>query len=328
MKFANFCAGEVKIAPLAFESRGVRGMATYLETDDLKMIIDPGSALGSRFNLDPHEREYYALYESRERILKMSKEADFLSISHYHFDHFIPNFENRELICSSPEMAERLYTDKVILAKDISEHINASQRKRGYLFRKKNLDFAEEIRVADGLNFERGSTSLRFSDPVYHGPTGTDLGYSLILTVSTPNFVMVHAPDVQGPMDEKSQEYILSQSPDLLIVGGPPTYLRFRIEDRNLEKARENLEELARKVPNLVVDHHLLRTTTYEEFLEPVKKEAFSAGNEVMVASEMVGKEPNLLEARRKELHEEEPVGEEWYKSLKEEGVMGEFGGE
>ncbi len=131
-------------------------MSTYVETDDIKMILDPGSALGpKRFKLKPHEREYSALYKSREDILSFSEKADILSISHYHFDHFVPNFENWKSIWSSPQMAEELYTGELILAKDISENINASQRKRGYMFRKKNMDFAEEIRVADGHELER-----------------------------------------------------------------------------------------------------------------------------------------------------------------------------
>lgn len=325
MDLTSFGNGEIKVRPLAFESLGVRGMATYCETDDVNMIIDPGSALGPRFRLEPHELEYFALYESRENILSAAKEVDLLSISHYHFDHFVPNFENWKFIWSSPEMAEELYTDKLILAKDASENINASQRKRGYMFRKKNLDLAEEIRVADGRRFEFDSTKLRFSKPVYHGPKGTKLGFSLILTVETPNFSLVHAPDVQGPMYKKSLDYILSQSPDLLIIGGPPTYISFKLNDEDLSNAKGNLIELAKEVPKSVVDHHLLRTTEYAKFIEPVVEEAEESEHEVLTASELVGREPNLLEARRKELHQEKPVEEEWYEHLEEGGFKEGF---
>ncbi len=319
MKTKSFVKNSVKIRPLAFESLGVRGMSTYLETDDLKMIIDPGSALGPRFSLQPHEREYEALFNSRENILSASKKVDLLSISHYHFDHFVPNFENWKYIWSSPEMAEELYTDKLIFAKDISENINASQRKRGYMFRKKNLEIAKEIRPADNSEFEKGNTTLRFSKPVYHGAKGTKLGYSLILTVETPNFNLVHAPDVQGPMDDSSLDYLLSQKPDLLIIGGPPTYISFKLEESDLDNSEKNLKALAEKVPKLVVDHHLLRTTKYTEFLQPIVEVAEKSGNEVLTASELIGEEPNLLEARRKQLHEEEPVDEEWYERLRKE---------
>lgn len=321
MDFASFGNGEMRVSPLAFESLGVRGMSTYLETDDLKMIMDPGSALGPRFNLEPHEREYVALYNSKEDILSAAENADLLTISHYHFDHFIPNFENWEFIWSSQSMAERLYTDKLILAKDISENINASQRKRGYMFRKKNMDFADEIRVADNHELKIGSTRLQFSKPIYHGPKNTKLGFSLILSVSTPDFTLVHAPDVQGPMQKESLDFILSQGPDILIVGGPPTYISFKLDEGDLQNARENLIQLSKRVPKLVVDHHLLRSDEYMSFLKPVAEGTESSGHELITASELIGKEPNLLEARRKELHEKTPVEDDWYKSVKK----GEF---
>jgi len=151
---------------------------------------------------------------------------------------------------------------------------------------------------------------------VYHGPEETKLGFSLVTTVETPGFTLVHAPDVQGPMYRESLEYISGQEPDVLIIGGPPVYIRFKLDEEDISRAKKNLMELAKKVPKLVVDHHLLRTTDYKDFLAPIKKVAERAGNEVMTASELIGKETVLLEARRRELHEEEPVGDEWYESL------------
>lgn len=321
MKLVPIKDGELNVGPLAFESLGVRSMATYVETQDVRFIIDPGSALGPRFRLNPHEREYAALHRTREDILDSAKDVDLLTISHYHFDHFVPNFENWRFIWSSPEMAEELYTDKLILAKDISENINTSQRKRGYMFRKKNLDHADEIRVADDREFEFGSTKLRFSEPLYHGPEGTKLGYVLVLTVETPNCSLVHAPDVQGPMYRKSLKYILEQEADVLLIGGPPIYISFKLADEDLEAGRSNLVKLAEEIPRLVVDHHLLRTTDYLDYLEPAVKVAERRGNDLLAASELIGKEPELLEARRKELHKEKPIEEEWYKRLEE----GEF---
>ncbi len=310
--------GEIKIRPLAFESLGVRGMATYLETDDIEMIIDPGSALGPRFRLDPHEREYVALYKSREEILSAAKKANILSISHYHFDHFVPNFENWKFIWSSPEVAEQLYTDKIILAKDITDKINTSQRKRGYLFRKKNHDLAEEIRSADGKEFEFNATKLKFSKPFYHGEKNTKLGFCLILAVKTSNSTLIHASDVQGPMQKETLKYIISQKPDLLIIGGPPIYLSFKLEERNLENAQKNLIKLAENIPKVVVDHHLLRSLKYKEFLEPIEKKAADSNNEILTASKLMGKEPNLLEARRKELYKKEPTEKEWHEKVEE----------
>ena len=314
--------GEIRVLPLAFESFGVRSMATYVETDDLKLVIDPGSALGPRFNLSPHECEYLALARSRERISDAARGAEGLTVSHYHFDHYVPSFEDWLWVWSSPELAERLYRGKLILAKDIAANINFSQRKRGYMFQKFNSKLAEEIRVADGGKFEFGRTELEFSKPIYHGPSGSKLGFVLMLAVRTPNCCFLHAPDVQGPMYVEPLKWILDQSPEVLVMGGPPTYLGgFKVESSELETAQRNLVELAKRIPQLIVDHHLLRSLDYLDYLSPAVASAKKAGNRVVTASEFLGQEPEPLEARRKELHQCEPVGREWYERLE----RGEF---
>jgi len=45
------------------------------------------------------------------------------------------------------------------------------------------------------------------------------------------------------------------------------------------------------------------------------------AGNRLLTAAELMGLEPQLLEARRKELHAQEPTEQEWYERLQ----RGEF---
>ncbi len=314
--------GEIRVLPLAFESFGVRSMATLVETDDLKLVIDPGSALGRRFNLSPHEREYVALARSRRTILEAARDADVLTISHYHFDHYIPNFEDWLWLWSSPQFAERLYRGKLILAKDISANINLNQRKRGYMFKKLNSKLAREIRVADGKNFKFGNTSLKFSKPVYHGPEGSKLGFVLMLTVRTPGCSLMHAPDIQGPMYNEPLQLILKQKPDALIMGGPPLYLGgFKVGWEDLAKACKNMGKIAREVPLVVVDHHLLRSLEYREYLKPVYAGGEESGHQVLSASEFIGQKPQLLEAKRKEFHAQEPIGRDWYKRLE----RGEF---
>lgn len=321
MKLAPVGNGEIRVLPLAFESLGVRGTATLVETDDIKFIIDPGSALGPRFRLNPHEREYLELYRTKKAILEASRGADLLTISHYHFDHYVPNFENWLWIWSSPELAAELYFNKLILAKDTNANINPSQRKRGYMFRKMNLKTAREIRVADGRTFKFGKTTLEFSKPIYHGPAGSKLGYVLMLTIRAPGCCLLHASDVQGPMYDEPLQIILAQKPDTVLMGGPPIYLAFKLESDDIMAAQRNLVTLAQHVPQLVVDHHLLRSLNYLKFLQPVMQAAKRAGNQLITAAGLVGREPMLFEARRKELHEEEPIEREWYERLEK----GEF---
>ncbi len=324
MEALPICDGEIRVLPLAFESFGVRSMATLVETDDIRLVIDPGSALGPRFNLSPHEREYVALARSRQLIIEAARRADVLTISHYHFDHYVPSFEDWTWTWSSPELAERIYRGKLVLAKDISSNINLSQRKRGYMFNKLNSKIVDKIEVADGKKFEFGRTTLEFSKPVFHGTRDSQLGYVLMLTVRTPGCTLVHASDVQGPIDEEALRLILEQHPDMLVSGGPPLYLKgFKIDEGSLTKALENMVKVVREVPLTVIDHHLLRSLDYMEYLRPVYAEAEKRKHRVLSASEFVGQAPMLLEAMRKELHSQEPTDKKWYERL-EKGELKE----
>jgi hypothetical protein len=292
-------------------------MSMFVETDDVKLVIDPGSALGQRFNLYPHECEYVALSRTRQAIIEAARRADVLTISHYHFDHYVPNFEDWIWTWSSPEIAAEIYSGKLILAKDIGRDINASQRKRGYMFHKLNVDGAKEIRVADGQKFKFGETTIEFSKPVYHGSEGSALGYVLMLEVMTPGCRLLHAPDVQGPMCEETLRLMLAQKLDILFLGGPPLYLlNFKIDQESLMTARKNMQILVERVPLTIIDHHLLRTLEYKEYLRPIYTAAEKNGNQVLTASELLGFEPNLLEANRKELHKQHPISKDWYAKL------------
>ncbi|MEW6592181.1 MAG: MBL fold metallo-hydrolase [Candidatus Hadarchaeota archaeon] len=313
--------GGIRATPLAFESFGARSMATFVETDDVKILVDPGAALGQRFSLAPHPKEYLALVRAKQRIQEAGRRADVITVSHYHFDHYTPNFEDWGLVWSSPEMAERLYRGKMIMAKDTSSNINPSQRKRGYMFWKLNSRIAD-MKSADGQKFEFGGTRLEFSKPVSHGPEGAEIGYVLMLSVKTEDAVLVHASDVQGPIERGTLQLILNENPSAVILGGPPLYLQgFRVEPGDMARALENIKELVSRVPLVVVDHHLLRSLDYLDFLKPAASEAEKKGHRLSTASELVGHEPQLLEARRRELHANEPVERGWYSRLEK----GEF---
>jgi predicted metallo-beta-lactamase superfamily hydrolase len=114
----------MKVIPISSDSLGVRSMATYVETRDCKIFIDPSAALGpSRYGLPPHEIELDALYKTKERIADIAEKCDILTISHYHYDHYDPE--------------EEFYQGKKVFAKDISKNINNSQLERGREFKDK-----------------------------------------------------------------------------------------------------------------------------------------------------------------------------------------------
>ena len=81
----------MRILPIAFDSFGVRSMATFVETDT-KILIDPGVSLAPvRYGLPPHAIELKKLEEKRNEIIRFARKTDILTISHYHYDHYMPD---------------------------------------------------------------------------------------------------------------------------------------------------------------------------------------------------------------------------------------------
>ena len=79
----------MEIVPVGEESLGVRSMCLYVETRDLRILLDAGVSLAPRrFGLPPHPLELQRAREVREQILRLAAYADVVTISHYHRDHF------------------------------------------------------------------------------------------------------------------------------------------------------------------------------------------------------------------------------------------------
>ncbi|MCP8316690.1 MAG: MBL fold metallo-hydrolase [archaeon] len=196
----------IKITPIASETLGVRSMATFVETPDVKLLIDAGASLGPRFGILPHPIEYKALKEARNSLERFAIKADAVTISHYHFDHYTATWSSIETkwTWSSYDVAKKIYSGKVILAKDYRDSINASQRKRGWIFSKIANEFAREIRYVDSSTIEFGDTLINFSQPLPHGEDDTSLGFVLSLHIKHCDEDLLYCPDFQGPISDKA----------------------------------------------------------------------------------------------------------------------------
>lgn len=310
--------GKIGVTPLAFESLGVRSMATFVETPDVRILIDPGVALGPRFGQLPHPLEYEALQEARGAIRGAASKADILTISHYHHDHHTPNFVDTVWLFSGPEEFEAIYTDKVVYARDIRQQINFSQRRRGWIFGRVAKKYVKELRIADGAAAEFGATKLRFSQPVYHGESESGLGWVVMTTVERDDIKVMHTADVQGPMSDDTLRLILAEDPQLLVIGGPPLYLTgFKVAQSSFDAGIKNLAEIARRVPSMIVDHHLLRSEGWRAEASPILATAEQAGHRLRSAAEYLGREERLLESQRQELYKRYPPGHEFSKWLR-----------
>ncbi len=142
---------KIKVTPLAAESFGVRSMCTLVETPDLTVLLDAGISLCPyRFSLPPHPTEFQTIARLRKRIAEAADKAEVVTISHYHFDHHTPSYEDWVVNWTEAnETARQIYQDKTVLVKNPKEKINASQRQRAWLFQKTGGKYAKKLEAAD-----------------------------------------------------------------------------------------------------------------------------------------------------------------------------------
>jgi predicted metallo-beta-lactamase superfamily hydrolase len=154
----------MRIVPLAAESLGIRSMSTYVETKDVKILLDAGVSLcPDRFRLPPHPLEFEAIQEARMRIAGAAEKAEVVTISHYHFDHHTPSFEDwLSNWTEANETARQIYEGKTVLMKNPKEQINFSQRRRGWMFQKTGGKYAQKLEVADRKTFVFGIPKSSF----------------------------------------------------------------------------------------------------------------------------------------------------------------------
>ena len=285
----------MRVIPLASESLGVRSLATFVEASGLKILIDPGVALGpKRYGLPPAEIELETLQGMRKKLQGYAKRADVVTISHYHYDHHTPFFEGL-YESSSEEYAREIYAGKLLFIKHPRENINFSQRKRAWAFLKNAEPIAEKIEFADGKTFDLGGVRLEFSPAVPHGREGSKLGFVVMTLIDDGFKRTIHASDIQL-LNRKAVGWIIEKNPDLLITGGPPTYLGNRAQG-SWEVGIKNLNEIIRETnAEIILDHHIIRDKRYPEFFDELEERPKTFAGYLRV-------EDKPLEAYRRELH-------------------------
>ncbi|MDI9623497.1 MAG: hypothetical protein QFX38_01240 [Methanothermobacter sp.] len=264
----------MKIIPLASESLGVRSLAVYIKTKENNILIDPGVALGPRrYSLPPAKVEIKRLENTRKKILEFLAIADTIIISHYHYDHYIP---------------EANYDRKYLFLKDPIRNINKSQKSRAskFLKDKKNYEYADGKTITEDFIME-------FSPASPHGEKGTKLGF-VIMTMIDHKKRIIHASDTQL-LNKESVEWIIEKMPDLIITSGPPTYIGYMKD--SWKTGRKNINQIITETDaEIILDHHIIRDKKYPRFFEELEKEPLTFAG-------YLGVEETPLEAYRKELH-------------------------
>jgi hypothetical protein len=115
----------LKFKPVWFDSMGAKSTCTLVTTPDTSLIIDPGAAIMHKtFPISEFAKSDY-LNQAKESVMKASKYAEHVVISHYHYDHLMVDDKSRYL-----------YQGKNLWVKDPNQWINYSQWERARKFLK------------------------------------------------------------------------------------------------------------------------------------------------------------------------------------------------
>jgi len=272
-------------------------MATFVETKDVKIFIDPGVSLAPRrYGLPPHPIERGEMEKVWRDILYYAGRSDIIIITHYHFDHFNPK---RDL--------EAIYSGKDIYIKDYQNYINPSQIRRSHYFlhRLDEAGLRDNVVVADGKVLRYGDTVIEFSYPFPHG-VDERLGYVIMVYIEDEYSSVLHTSDVEGPSSVDATEYIIGKDPEILILDGPPTYLINRFGGDVMEEAIANINRIILFTDNLkelIIDHHFMRDREYSLWRDKILNTIPSRIIKVMSVARYMGYRERLLEAYRDKLY-------------------------
>jgi len=286
---------------LGAESLGVRGLSCVVETNDRKIVIDPGLALGYQRNgLLPHPAQVAVGEQVRRRIVAALQESTDVVMSHFHGDH-VPLPDANPYQLQARRVAPLCRTIS-LWAKGIEGLSPSMVHRRAAL----SDVLGRKIPNAEG----QSHGVLTFSPPMPHGTPNTHLGTVMMTRIEGEDAVFVHASDIQL-LDDGAVSLLLDWRPDIALVGGPPLYLsRLSMEERMV--AWENAQRLACHVNTLILDHHLLRSREGLVWLNRLSSET---AQQVLCAADFVGQARCLLEARRTELYKQMPVPDGWHEA-------------
>jgi len=284
---------------LGAESLGVRGLCCVVETEERKIVVDPGVALGyRRHGLLPHPFQIAVGEKVRESIIKELKNSTDIVISHFHGDH-VPLVDANPYQLDAKKVSDS-FAKPFLWCKGEKEISHAMRIRRKQLSDMLGRSFPD----AEG----KSNSLFRFSKAVYHGEPDSRRG-KVMMTRIEDDKVFVHASDIQL-MHSRAVSQILDWKPDIVLVSGPPLYLK-QMSNEKKEKALTEAVRLSKGVGVLILDHHLLRSNEGYALLKKIES---GSGNKVMCAAEFMGKRPLLLEAKRRLLYREMPVPDGWHK--------------
>ncbi len=156
------------------------------------------------------------------------------------------------------------------------------------------------IHYADGETIKAGNTTIRFTEPLFHGIEYSKTGWVIGMIVEKGEDKFLYTSDIQGPTIEDYAECVIRENPDFLIMDGPATYLLgYMLNNFNLNRSVKNASRIVKECDfeTILYDHHLTRETNFKERTEEIWDAASKTEGEVLAYREYLeGKKPIVEE--------------------------------
>lgn len=274
----------MKIFPIAGETLGVRSTTLFVETKDLKILIDPGFSIPQLKNsLPPTPYEFREGDKIKKVLKEKERECDLIIITHYHMDHFSYNDE--------------FYKNKIVFIKDPENFISENQKERA----KKLLNLLEKNSKSFQIACNEvifGNTKIKFSKIFPHG-VDEKMG-GVISVLIDDGEKLIYSSDISGFSSETSESFVIEENPDILIFDGPVAEV--------LEKAIENTEKILYEtnIKMFIMEHHPYRDLDYKKRIKDYFYLFEKRGISLLNYALFLNREEMLLEGER-ELFYEKP---------------------
>jgi predicted metallo-beta-lactamase superfamily hydrolase len=291
-----------KILMLGTESLGVRGLSCFVEHKGIRVLIDPGVALGfTRWGFHPHPIQAVAGDIVRDKIKKLWKEADYVILSHMHGDH-VPLYDANPFQLSLYSLEDN---GKLTILAPNPETLSGRSRRR---LEKIVEVYGNRVKFFNGEHLEIGP--IKVYGPFFHGMSSKTRVYATFIDLGMK---VLHLSDTEL-LCNKVIELAETLRPDVIITDGPPIYRflgRGDVVNLMLRSASKNLMRLSKVAHYVIVDHHINRCDEGYKWIKDI------AGTQretvITTAAEYMGFKPLLLEAWRRTLYNYFPVSKDWF---------------
>lgn len=152
-----------------------------------------------------------------------------------------------------------------------------------------NINFIEKGTI------KFGSTSICFPGTHFHGIEYAKTGWVEPVIVKRGKEKILFSSDIMGPNIEDYTQWIIDESPDVIILDGPATYLLgYLFNQINLNRCIENVSRIVREADFqvMIYDHHLLREKKFRKHMGDFYNLVEKTGKKVMTAAEWFGLPP------------------------------------